>query len=394
MRVLVVTTSYPSVRAPYNGVFVSEHARALVRRGHEVSVLAPRVFRDDPLGDTRANVTVRRFRFWSAQRLLVEYSRVPVFRIATLLVSGTIATFAEARRTRAEVIHAQWAIPSGLMAVWAGGLLGIPVVVTVHRADLVMGLEGPAIARRLMAYALRRAASVIVVSEAQTAQVADGFDVSAERIRVIPMGADTELFAPGSRSEARAALSLADAPTVLFVGGLTEVKGVRELIAAFTLLRERVPGVQLLLAGDGPLRSELERAGGITSGAESVRFLGSVAHDELPALMNAADVLVLPSHSEGLPVVLMEAAAVGLPVVATDVGGSAQMVALNPASRLIAPGEPEAIADALGEVLAATAPDVRVPDISPDDPYALDGAVRRVEAVYADAVSRRAQPSR
>lgn len=390
MRVLVVTTSYPSAHAPYNGIFVREHARALARRGHEVTVLAPRVFRDDPTRVADGAVTLRRFRFWSGQKLLVQYARVPVVRVATLLVSGTLATFAEARRMRADVIHAQWAIPSGLLAVWAAAILRVPVVVTVHRADLVMGLEGPRLARTLMGHALRRCADVIVVSEAQAEQVAKGFGVPADRVRVVPMGADTDLFAPRSRAKARADLGLADAPTVLFVGGLTQVKGVRELIAAFPSLRERVTGVRLLLAGDGPLREELETE----AAGEAVQFLGSVAHEALPALMHAADVLVLPSHSEGLPVVLMEAAAAGLPVVATEVGGSGEVTALNPASRLIAPGDPEGIADALVGVLALGAPDVRRPDLASDDPYALDGSVRRVEAAYSDAIGRSARRAR
>lgn len=381
MRVLVVTTSYPSARAPYNGVFVREHALMLASHGHHVTVLAPRVFREDPHVVADGAVTVRRFWFWSAQKLLVEYARIPVIRIATLLASGVIATVVEARRTHADVIHAQWAIPSGLLAVWAGKLLRIPVVVTVHRADLVLGLNGPKVARMLMSYALRRSAKVIVVSNGQAGQVAREFDVPSGHVEAIPMGADTDLFAPWSRRQARAKLGLPDAPTVLFVGGLTQVKGVRELLEALPALRRQVANVRLLLAGEGPLRAELE-----LSADDAVKFLGAVSHDDLPTFMHAADVLVLPSHSEGLPVVLMEAAAAGLPVVATNVGGSGQVAALNPASRLIEPGNPEAIAQALADVLSTSAPDVRPADIRSDDLYALAGSTRRIEAVYAAVV--------
>jgi glycosyltransferase involved in cell wall biosynthesis len=170
---------------------------------------------------------------------------------------------------------------------------------------------------------------------------------------------------------------------VLFVGGLTEVKGVRDLVAAVPQILGEHPGAHLVVAGQGPLDGELRALTDSLGVGGAVLMQGGVDHDDVCAYMNAADVLVLPSYSEGLPVCLMEAAAVGLPVVASDVGGSSEIVALNRASVLIEPGDPSAIAKAVGEALDDVAGLERSPDITDADPYSLVGAITRLEDVYA-----------
>ena len=118
-------------------------------------------------------------------------------------------------------------------------------------------------------------------------------------VHVIPNGIDIEAFRPGNRHHAREELGLAKESTyLLFVGGLIPVKGIAHLQEALSpLLRER-PGLRLLVAGEGPLRTELESWAGRTAPGR-VHLLGGVPHENMPTLYRAADGFLLPSQNEG-----------------------------------------------------------------------------------------------
>jgi glycosyltransferase involved in cell wall biosynthesis len=176
---------------------------------------------------------------------------------------------------------------------------------------------------------------------------------------------------------------------VLFVGSLVEGKGVKELLEAFAEVAAEHPAARLLLAGEGALEHEIEGLAGARPATQGVVLLGRVDHDDVPRLMDAADVLALPSHAEGLPVCLMEAAAMGLPVVATDVGGSAEVARLNPLSRVVPARDPKALATALGEAIDAAALGPRRPDIDTDSPFSKAAAVGAISRIYSDVAGAR-----
>lgn len=389
MKVLVVTTSYPGRRTPHNGVFVRDQCRALRDDGLEVVVLAPRVFREDPALIDDDGIAVHRFPFWSGQRLLAEYGTVPVARMATYLASGALAGARLARSTRPDVVHGHWAIPAGPIAAAAaraGG--GIPLVLTVHGSDIRIAEGGSSAARRLARRALASAQRVIAVSGALRAEVVGGFGVPPARVDVVPMGVDTRVFAPSDRTLARQRLGVRqDAALVLFVGALIPVKGVEDLVAAIPALRPGDRAVAVAIAGEGPLERTLRDAVRDSGQASRVSFLGAVPHERVVDWMNAADVLVLPSRSEGLPVCLMEAAAVGLPMVATDVGGSSEVVALDPDNLLVPPGDVPGLARALDSALGLSRPSIRRPMVEPGSAYSLTGSAVRVEAIYREAAA-------
>jgi glycosyltransferase involved in cell wall biosynthesis len=384
MKVLLVTTSYPSLRAPHNGVFIREHCLELKRRGFECFVLAPRVFREDPVDFDDEGIAVHRFPFWSEGRLLTEYAGIPVARMFTYLVSGVVAAARMARRIRPDVIHGHWAIPTGLIAVVANRLtVRRPVLITVHRKDIVVALSGSWIARMLARFALTRADRVIAVSRALRATLIGELGVDASRIDVVPMGVDTAAFAPGDMASTRRHLGIPhDARLALFVGGLIEVKGVRDLIEAMPLVRPDDPGVLLVLAGHGPLSDELRARVDVLGQSGRVRLLGAVPHEELPMWMNAADTLVLPSYSEGLPVCLMEAAAAGLPMVATAVDGSVDVLALDPVNIAVTPGDVEGLAAALSVALARPR-EPRASMLLSAPLFTMEGSVARIAGLYA-----------
>lgn len=191
----------------------------------------------------------------------------------------------------------------------------------------------------------RHAAHVVPMSAAAARTLTEHFGVRPDDMTVIPNAVDHERFEPPSaarRTEARAALGIPDdRPVVAFLGALAPEKGVDDLVAAVDR------SWHLLVAGDGPLRTDLERAA--SRRGIPAAFLGAV-DDPVPVL-HAADVLVLPSRSEQQPAVVIEAALCGLPVVATAVGGLPDLVDDGVTGILVPPGDRAVLGAWIAELL-------------------------------------------
>lgn len=171
-----------------------------------------------------------------------------------------------------------------------------------------------------------------------------------QRIIVVPNGIDTARYRPGAqaRSAARAALGLrGDQQLVLNVGRLVWEKAQTDLIDAFAQMSP-APGTVLMIAGEGPLRDTLAQCIARHGLGDRVRLLGR--RQDVPALLNAADLFVLSSRIEGMPLVVGEALACGCPVVATDASGVAAMV--GEAGTVVPRGDPAALARAMHDALA------------------------------------------
>jgi len=202
---------------------------------------------------------------------------------------------------------------------------------------------------------LRAAARVVTTARAFTGQlVARG--VPSERIVVlrnaieIDPKSDTHRFA--TRQKLREALNLIPCQHgIVCIGRLSKEKGHADLVDAIARFRERWPHtpVRLVIAGDGPERESLVARAARAGIADAIHWLGFVPRAD--HLYAAADVAVLPSHSEGSPNALLEAAAFSLPVVATTVGGIPETIKHGQSGLLVPPGHPAALADALHDVL-------------------------------------------
>jgi teichuronic acid biosynthesis glycosyltransferase TuaC len=165
-------------------------------------------------------------------------------------------------------------------------------------------------------------------------------------------GVDTSQFHPRDRSACRRELGLPQAvPIVLYVGSLIERKGVGCLIEALArgVSEKRV---EAYLAGEGSQRAGLEELAQHGKARGRVHFLGSIAKDRVHLWMCAADVLVLPSYSEGRPNVVLEALASGTPVVASSVNGTSELIRDGEDGLLFRPGDVAALRDCIARVLA------------------------------------------
>src|SRR4051794_26589790 len=246
---------------------------------------------------------------------------------------------------RPDVVHAHL-MNSDILGGFAARRLGLPCVSTIHVMHWPTDLRHR-LKLRLQAQARRAGMqAVICVSDAaREAYVAQGWP-SPQRVVTVHNGVASDPQ-PGAGKALRSSLGIA--PGALVIGTLSVLragKGHEELLAAVPALRERSPGLEVLVAGGGPEAGALaplaERAG--------ARLLGHL--DDPLAFAAALDVLVHPSHFDAFPTALLEAGAVGTPVVATRVGGIPEIVVDGETGLLVdAPPGPDALAAAIGGLL-------------------------------------------
>ena len=276
--------------------------------------------------------------------LSLRASRSPRILLKNLAVVPKALWLArQARRLEADHVHAHWASTSGTVAMLAGEVARIPWSLTAHRWDIAED--------NLLRLKARRACFVRAISEHGADELRGLVGDPAWSPWVLHMGVRLPA--------ARGTDSAFDPPLRVLTGAkLVEKKGHVHLIEAVRILKERGVQVRVDLAGDGPLGPALRSRVADLDLEEEIVFLGGVAHDEL--LSGMADgrwhAAVLPSvvtasgQLEGIPVSLIEALAHGLPAVGTEAGGTPELLG-GGAGLLVAPGDPEAIADALARLV-------------------------------------------
>ena len=265
------------------------------------------------------------------------------------------------REFEPDVLYERYAL-NGTAGVALAADLGIPQVLEVN-APLVdeelahRGLASDASARPLERTIVRGAARIVAVSEELKRWLID-LGVEAGRITVLANAVDPRRFErrAGKREDARRRLGVDGRPVVVFVGTLKPWHDPGILLRALGVLREKNVAPQLFLVGDGPERERLEalaRAEGLSS---LLTFTGSVAQEQVPVYLAAADVAVATYHPDTgryfSPLKLFEYLAAGLPVVAAELGEIPHCVRRGETGLLYPPGDAEALADALGTLIA------------------------------------------
>ena len=241
-----------------------------------------------------------------------------------------------------DLLHAH--LPNAhVLAGIAGRLTGKPVLATLHGHRIgVLDLE-----------VHRNAGTHLSVVCRQSYFHALGLGVSAGQLSCNPNGVDTEAFKPRPRSEdgIRAALRIpASARVVGFLGRLSPEKGPEVFLRAALLARTRLPDAHFVFVGDGPLASTLRETIARLKLEDRVHLAG--VRRDVATVLNDLDVMVSSSHSEAMPLAVMEAMASGLPVVATRVGGLPDMIDQGESGWLVAPNDFEEIATRLQQILA------------------------------------------
>lgn len=329
LRVLSLSTLYPNDHTPNFGVFVERQMQAVAKRGDVDLVLVNplgippfplslhqryRPLRDVPAEEIRGGVRILRPHF----RLLPGLARLNAAAEARAVLP--LARQLHAKQPF-DLIDAQFFFPDGPAAIAVAKALGLPSSIKARGADIHHWGKAPGVAAQVLKAGKAATGLLAVAQGLADDMVALGMD--RDKIVIHRTGLNADLFRPYDPRMCRDELDLPrDAQVLACVGALIPRKGQSFAIEALPLL----PKAILLLAGQGPdeaaLRSQAERLGV----ADRVRFLGAVAHDRLPVILNAADVFVLPTASEGLANAWVEALACGTPVVTTPIPGAVELL--------------------------------------------------------------------
>lgn len=336
MKILSIATTHPRFRGDSEPSFVFYLNRELVKRGHEVTTLVPHAV-GARRRETVDGVVLKRFRYAfpaSMQRLCydggilpnLQRSWVARFSLPTFLISQLGAIAKELWTRQYDLIHCHWLIPQGFFAAIVDKVGGLPLVVTVHGGDIFTENRMIAAMNR---FVLKRCTFCTPVSRPIERRVRGLY--AGVRSEVISMGVDLNQFNPCRRSE-DLRNRLGGDPLLLFVGRIAEKKGVPYLLRAMPRILSRFAKARLVIIGSGPdetlVDHEIERQ----RLHDSVTRIGRVGQGDLPPYMASPSLFIMPSvvaesgDTEGLPVVLMEALASGVPVVASDVGGVADLI--------------------------------------------------------------------
>lgn len=359
MRVLFITSSYPAHAGDPRGTFIHELARALVAEGVEITVLAPGA-PGAPAREVRDGVRVRRARYWvdrwqglasGLSGIVPNLRHKPwlAFQVPPLVLA--LAWHAIRLGREADVIHAHWVYPSGIAGLAAARRNRRPLVLTSHGGDLNLAARVPPL-RALAAFVARRADACLGVSAAMVGRFAR-LGVPPDRLHHVPLGVSAGTGSDGAGARIlRPARDFAAFPglKVVYVGSLVPRKSVHTLLEAQQVMRARDQDVACLIVGAGPSGPELRA---MTAGAPVGRvvFVGEQPPDSVASYLRLADVLVLPSRSEGLGLVLVQAMTLGIAVVASDIEGPRELIEDGVTGMLFPVGNSQALADRLASLI-------------------------------------------
>jgi len=358
LRISILTSSYPRYSGDAAGAFIEDLAVSLTRKKMIVQVVCPHD-QKYKFKECRNGIQIRRFPYFFPTRLqklcygagilsalkkeVSARSQLPFFLVAQVFFS-----FVLTKRFKADLVHAHWSLPQGMVGVICKKILKIPCIISLHGSD-VFGV--PPWIKRLNRMIVN-SCDACTANSRMTAEKALVGDV--KDIQVVPMSVKTLFLKhPASIPEIRKNQS----KNILFVGRLIDWKGVKYLIKALPRVLEKHPGAILTIVGDGPEKSKLNNLTRKIGVASSVSFIGEINQLDLPGVYLSSDVFVLPSvvnekgNTEGLGVVLLEAMACGLPAVGSNVGGIPDVIKDGANGFLVEPANVPMIAEKINILL-------------------------------------------
>jgi len=332
IRVLVVSTTFPrwegdSGPAP----FVFDLAKNLVS-SFEVIVLAPH-YPGASVHEAWNGMEIFRFRYlpenWEflgdGQGLQNHFRKSLKAKIALVafFIGEFIAGVRLLSRRRVDAVNSHWLVPSGLIFAILSRIWGLRHISTVHSADYFLLSRIP-LGKFLIRMIVNWSEAIISVNSRMAEEIKR---LSKDaRVLVMPMGFEPDKFQKIDNDEVKKLkreLGREDERFILFVGKLSEKKGIHHLISAMKLLEKEFPWLKLLIIGEGGLRTKLEEQAENLGLAGRIKFLGAIPHQRIALYYHLAELVVVPSipdkygETEGMPVVVLEALASNKPVVGT-----------------------------------------------------------------------------
>ena len=306
----------------------------------------------------------------------------PLFRLIRLI-----------RKFRPHIIHSHM-VHANILARIVRPFVSVPVLVcTAHNID-ERGRKGSG-KLRILAYRFTDFLCDLTtqVSKAGLERYVQIRAVPRHKIRYIPNGVDLERFRfdPVARSRLREELNLQNKFVWIAVGRFHHAKDYPNMFYAFAQILGKKPAARLLIAGDGPLRIEMEKLAQKLGITQQVKFLG--IRCDVPELLSASDAYVMSSEWEGMPMVLLEASAATLPIVATDVGGNREIVIHGKTGFLVPPKDPTALAQGMLKLMNLSEEDRRKMGQNARQHIGQNFAMERVvdlwESLYRELLARK-----
>ena len=354
-KVLAIASTFPRWENDASPRFVYDLSNRLAYN-YDVIVLAPHhkgALKKEKLG----RVDARRFAYFkpeSMQKLCYDGGIIPNMKssflakmqMPLLIITEFFSACSIIKKEKISLIHAHWILPQGLVGVFLKKLFKVPLLVTIHGSDL-FPLKN-ILFKKLQKLAVKNANFITVNTEATKKELLARFPEASGKVKVIPMGVNSDFFKklrikPAKYSKNR---------ILLFVGRLSDQKGLQYLIDALPEIVRKEPAAKLLIIGDGPFKADLEEKINENKANGHVEFLGSLPASEVVKYHNYADVFVLPSlanntGTEALGLALMEAMSSECAVVGTNVGGIPSLIRNGRNGILVSQKDPKQLAGAI-----------------------------------------------
>jgi N-acetyl-alpha-D-glucosaminyl L-malate synthase BshA len=324
MKIVILSHGFPPYHLGGTELATYDLTKNLARIGHEVHVIT-RMDSGLPKNNFEEGFYVHRIS-WRKIRFLGGL----LFLIMSLRCL---------KKIKPDIIHTQ-SISEGLPAIIFKRVLNTPSVIWAQGSDVY---QTKFLDKILLDIVTKNADAVIALTEDMREKLKKIYNGD---IFVIPNGVDLKRFKYLSRKEIRNNLNITDDERIiLFVGNLRPVKGVKYLIQAMKLINDKNRYVRLFVVGAGPERDYLENLTKELDLKKYINFVGRVSSFKIPEYMIASDLFVLPSLSEGLPLVILEAMASGLPIIASKIGGLPEIVRDKENGFIIEPQQVEKISE-------------------------------------------------
>ena len=349
----MLSWEYPPLVVGGLGRHVDALARELAAAGHDVCVVT-RGEAAHALDEHRDGVRVRRA---AVDPLAIDLTTESLLAWTQASEHALVrAALPVVRRWRPDVVHAHdWLVAQS--AVTLAGVTGAPVVLTMHASEAGRHqgwLPQPlnTAIHSVERWIAHEAGAVITCSSAMHDEAVRLFELDPRRVTVVPNGIDAPRWrvSRSAREQARARHA-GDGPLLVFAGRLVHEKGVQTLLDAMPALRDRYPGVRLMVIGTGVHEDALQLRARRRRIARHVEWSGHVAEEDLAPMLAAGDVAVVPSLYEPFGIVALEAAAARVPVVLARTGGLTDLVDAGLASASFQPGDVAGLVAALASVL-------------------------------------------